>query len=122
MRRLLDWWTDLSSVLTDPEVLMAVTVAGGLLAIAALVVYSVWRWRVEKAFVDLEIRDVLARLDHYGTTVPDSDDSAARNRRRDYLDEVIERWLLLQYELWTDLQVYLAFRTTRNIQPDTIGY
>lgn len=119
MRRLLDWWTDLTSVLTDPEVLMGLTIVGGVLAIAALAAYSIWRWRVEKAFVGLEIRDVLARLDHYATAIPDHDSSAPRNRRRDYLQEAIDRWLRLQYELWTDFQVYLALRITRSIQPAT---
>ncbi|HZU25339.1 MAG TPA: hypothetical protein VFA04_07445 [Bryobacteraceae bacterium] len=119
MRRLLQWWSDLTSVLTDPQVLIGVTVAGGILAMIALAAYSVWRWRLEKAFIDLEIRDVLARVDHYATAIPDTDASAGADRRREYLQNVLQRWLRLQYQIWTDFQIYLALRATGGIQPAT---
>jgi hypothetical protein len=98
---------------------MGVTVAAGILAVATLAVYSIWRWRVEKAFIGMEVRDVLARADHYATAIPDSESAAGADRRREYLQGALERWLRLQYELWTDFQIYVALRATRSIQPAT---
>src|SRR5947209_4115683 len=120
MRRLLEWWSDLTLVLTDPEVLTVLTIVGGLLALATLALYSIWRWRVEKAFVEMEIRDVLARVDHYAAVSPGpASSSAAAGRRQEYLQELLERWMHLQYELWTDFQVYLAWRATASIPVET---
>src|SRR5579884_3022900 len=119
MRRLLEWWSDFTFLLTDPDVLMGVTAAGGVLAMLALAAYSVWRWRLEKVFIDMEVRDVLARCDHYATAIPDTDASPGADRRRDYLQNAMQRWLRLQYQVWTDFQIYLALRATRTIQPST---
>ncbi len=115
MRKLFDWWNDLTSLLTDPQVLMAAVVLGAVLALGALAAYSVWRWRVEKAIVETELRNVRARVHHYATVCPDSESSTLAARTREYLGGTVDRWMRLRCQRYTDFQIFLALRAIRGM-------
>jgi len=117
MRSLLEWWSDVVSLLSDPQIVMVTTAVLAVLAVAGLILYAIWRWRVEKAFVEEGLRDAIARIHRYASCCPESDSSNIGDRRREYLSGAMARWLSLCHARWTDFQVFLALRALRKIQP-----